>query len=104
MIETSIEHRLIWVESRRLLQITRLQVTPIDDVTRVVPLMPSQNRQQRRLARSVLGNQPHSLTLGNRKRYVLEQHLSAKRLRQILYVNIRIRQLSIIYYQLPIER
>ena len=90
MVETGVEHRLTRVELWRLLQIARLQVAPVDDATLVVALLARQNRQQGRFARSVLGNQPHTLSFSYRERDVLEQHLRAERLRQILYINIRI--------------
>ena len=88
MVEAGIEHRLLRVEHGRLLQHAHPQVATVDDVARVVALLAGEYRQQRRLARAVLGYQPHLLAFAYGEADVAKQRQRAERLRQVLYVKI----------------
>ena len=89
MVKARIQHRLLRVELRRLLQHTHLQVVAKHDASTVVTLFAREYRQQRRLTRSVLGYQSHLLAFANREADVVEQLQGAERFRQMLYVKIR---------------
>ena len=88
MIKASIEYRLLRVERRRLFQHTYTNVTTVDDVAAVVALMARQDAEQRRLARTVLGNESHVLPFSHREVDVLKQYQRTERLRQVLNVQI----------------
>ena len=88
MVKASIKHTLLGVELRRLLQHPHLQVATEDDAAAVVALLAREHGEQRRLTRAVLGNQPHLLPFGNREADILKQHQRAKRLRQLLHIEI----------------
>ena len=88
MVEAGIEHTLLRVELRRLFEHAHADVATVDDVALVVTLVASQYAEQRRLARTVLGNQADVLSLGHRETDVLEQYQRTKRLRQMLYVQV----------------
>ena len=62
MVEAGIEHGLVFVKQRRLLQVSRAKVVAVDDLARVVALFTSNHRQQGRLARTVLGNESYLLS------------------------------------------
>ena len=89
MVKASIEHRLIGVEHWRLFQESHFQVTPEHNVARVVALLARQNAEQRRLTRTILGNQSHPLAFTNGETDVLKQLQGTKRLAKMLYVKIR---------------
>ena len=91
MVKTSIKDGVVGVEGRRLLQIAYAQVVAEDNLSAVVALLTCDNGEQRALSRSVLGDEAYLLALGNGERDVFEQHLGAERLREILYVDKRIR-------------
>ena len=86
MIETRIEHALLRIEHRRLLQHSHLQVTTEHNVTTVVTLLTREYRQQCRLTRTVLGYQSHLLAFADGEADVAEQRQGAERLRQMLHV------------------
>ena len=88
MVEAGIEHTLIRVELWRLFEHAHADVATVDDVTRIVAFMAGQYAEQRRLACAVLGNQADMLSLGHREADVIKQYQRAKRLRQMLYVQI----------------
>ena len=88
MVEASIEHRFLGVELRRLLQETDAQVVAPNDGTALVALMSGEDRHERWLARSVLGNQSHLLSFGDRKRNILKQDPRSEALGQVLNVQV----------------
>ena len=86
MIKTGIQHTLGGIKDWRLFQHTHPKVAAEDYLTRVVTLNARKDGKQRRLTRTVLGNQSYLLTFCNRETNVAEQHQRTKRLRQLLYV------------------
>ena len=88
MVKACIKHTFVWVELRRLIQHTQLQVTSEHDATRVVAFLTAEYGKKRRLTRAVLGYQTHLLAFANRKADIAEQRQSAKRLGQVLYIKI----------------
>ena len=89
VIETRIQHCLLRVKRRTLLQKPYLQVPAEHDVPRVVALLTAKYREQRRLPRPILRNQPHLLAFANGKTDVLKQLQGTERLAEMLYVQIR---------------
>ena len=88
MIETGVEHGLVRVELGRLLQEAHLQVTTEHDVAAVVTLLAGKDGEQRRLSRAVLRYQSHLLAFANGEADIAKQRQGAKRLGQVLYVEI----------------
>ena len=88
MVETGIEDRFLGIELRRLFKIANAEVVAIDDATTVIAVAPRQERQQSRLTRTVLCDEPYPLPLGNAERDVFEKNLRSERLRQVLYYEI----------------
>jgi len=90
VVETGVEHRIVGIEHRRLLQIPRADAVAPDDVARVAPLLARQDGKQRRLARTVAGDEPHALPLSYRKTDGVQQQQTAEGFGQMLYVENRI--------------
>ena len=88
VVETGIEHALVGVKVGCLFQHAHTQVTTEDDVTLVIALFARQDRQQGALTRTVLGYQTYLLPLGYRKTQIAKQHQRAKRLGEVLYVQV----------------
>ena len=88
MVKAGIEHTLLWIENGRLFEHAYLQIPAENDLTGIKALLAGEHGEQRRFARTVLGNQSHFLSFGNRKTDVLEQDQCAKRFCQVLYVQI----------------
>ena len=88
MVEAGIEHRLVFVKQRRLLQVSRAKVVAVDDLARVVALFTSNHRQQGRLARTVLGNESYLLSCRYGERYIPEEQMCSEALCQMLYVEV----------------
>ena len=86
MIEAGIEHTLLRVENGRLLQQSHFQIATEDNTTGVITLLAREDREQRRLTHTILGNQSHLLSLSDGKTDILEKHQRTKRLGQVLYV------------------
>ena len=89
MVKAGINHLFFGIECRRLLQHSHFQVATEDDLPVVVPLLTRNHREQGGFSSTVLCNQSHLLSFGNAERDMLEQHLSAERFREILYVEKR---------------
>ena len=86
MIETSIEHTLVRIKYRRLLQHAHFQVTTKHNTSLVVAFLTAEYGQQRRLTCTILCNQSYLLAFANRETDVAEQRQGTERLREVLYV------------------
>lgn len=84
MVEAGIEHFLLRVHLRSLLQIAELQVVVPDDLAVVISLMTHQDRHQGRLARTVTGDESHLLLLRDGKGDVVEQYTRTDALSKVL--------------------
>ena len=89
MVKTGVEHALLRIKDGTLLKHTHTDVAPVDDIAGVIALLTGQYGEQRRLARTVLGNQSHMLPFSNREADVVKQHKRAEGLRQSLNVKKR---------------
>ena len=78
VIETGIEDRFLGIERWRLFQITDTNIIVEDDLATVVALLAGYNLQERRLTRTVLGDESNLLTLGDGETDIFEKNLGAK--------------------------
>ena len=86
MIETCIEHTLLRIELRRLLQISYLQIATIDDITAFMSLLIHQNRHQGRLSRAITCHESHLLSFSDREGNLIKKNLRTKSFGEVLYV------------------
>ncbi len=86
MIEASVEHALLCVELRSLLQESDAYVVAIDDLSLVIAFFSCENLQERRLSGAILGDESYFLPFAYREADIAEQHLRAEGFGEILYV------------------
>ena len=86
VVETSLEHALLRVKLRRLLQIAHLQVAAIDDVTTLMSLLIHEHRHQRRFTRAVSRHESHLLSFSDREGNIIKKNLSSKTFGEVLNV------------------
>ena len=78
VIEAGIQDRLIGIKLRCLFQITDTYIVVEDDRATVVAFLAGYNLQERRLTRTVLGDESNLLTLGDGETDVFEKNLCSK--------------------------
>lgn len=86
VIEAGIENRLLRIKLRSLFQITDANIVVEDDRATVVAFLAGYNLQERRLTRTVLGDESYLLSLCDGEADVIKQHLRAKRFSKMLYI------------------
>ena len=84
VLEASLYHGQPFGISRSLFEISNREVVPIYNRAAVLSLLAHKNAQKSGFTGSVLGYQTNTLSLGKTEGQILEQHLIAERLCQVL--------------------